>query len=133
MKSCIAVDFNASALAGIFTIEISRSSCCLYSIPGKKETQGKTEQFIGSWLTDQKRENLVIATKVTGPFEYFNYIRENLGFSREVIYDALNKSLSRLQTDYVDIYQLHWPERNTNFFGKRNYTHDKNDKWESYL
>lgn len=102
----------------------------MYSIPGKKETQGKTEQFIGSWLTDQKRENLVIATKVTGPFEYFNYIRENLGFSREVIYDALNKSLSRLQTDYVDIYQLHWPERNTNFFGKRNYAHDKNEKWE---
>ena len=53
----------------------------MYSIPGKKETQGSTERYIGSWLKDQKRENLVVATKITGPMPYFNYMRTNLGFS----------------------------------------------------
>jgi len=102
----------------------------MYSIPGKKETQGSTESYIGSWLKNQKRDKLVVATKVTGPMPYFNYIRENLGFSKEVIHDALNKSLQRLQTDYVDVYQLHWPERNVNFFGQRNYKHNADEKWE---
>lgn len=102
----------------------------MYSIPGKKETQGSTERYVGSWLKNQKRDKLVVATKVTGPMPYFNYIRENLGFSKEVIHDALNKSLQRLQTDYVDVYQLHWPERNVNFFGQRNYKHNPDEKWE---
>ncbi len=102
----------------------------MYSIPGKKETQGSTESYIGSWLKNQKRDKLVVATKVTGPMPYFNYIREDLGFSKEVIQDALNKSLQRLQTDYVDVYQLHWPERNVNFFGQRNYNHNPDEKWE---
>ncbi|MEL4456676.1 aldo/keto reductase [Lutimonas vermicola] len=102
----------------------------MYSIPGKKETQGSTELYIGSWLKDQKREELVVATKITGPMPYFNYIRPNLGFKKEVVHDALNKSLQRLQTDYVDIYQLHWPERSVNFFGQRNYKHNPDEKWE---
>ncbi len=102
----------------------------MYSIPGKKETQGSTERFIGSWLKDQKREDLVIATKITGPMPYFSYLRENLDFSKQVIYEALDKSLKRLRTDYVDVYQLHWPERNTNIFGKRNYIHDTNEAWK---
>ena len=102
----------------------------MYPIPGRNETQGSTERFIGSWLKDQKRNELVVGTKVTGPMPYFNYIRENLDFSKKVIHNALNKSLSRLQTYYVDVYQLHWPERNVNFFGKRNYSHDENEKWE---
>ncbi len=101
----------------------------MYSIPGRKETQGSTERYIGSWLKDQKREDLVVATKITGPMPYFNYIRDNLGFSREVIHSALEQSLKRLQTDYVDLYQLHWPERNVNFFGQRNYTHKENEPW----
>ena len=88
----------------------------MYPVPGMKETQGKTEQFIGTWLIKQKREKLIVATKVTGPAEYFNFLRPNLGFSKEVIYDALDKSLKRLKTNYVDVYQLHWPERNANFF-----------------
>ena len=102
----------------------------MYSIPGRKETHGSSERFIGTWLKDQKREELIVATKITGPLPYFNYIRENLGFSKQAMNEALDKSLSRLQTDYVDVYQLHWPERNANFFGKRNYKHDENEKWE---
>jgi len=101
----------------------------MYSIPGRKETQGSTERFIGSWLKGQKREDLVVATKITGPMPYFNYLRDNLGFSRKVIHSALEQSLKRLQTDYVDVYQLHWPERNVNFFGQRNYTHKENEAW----
>jgi aryl-alcohol dehydrogenase-like predicted oxidoreductase len=101
----------------------------MYSIPGKKETQGNTERFIGSWLKNQKRNELVVATKVTGPMPYFNYLRENLGFSRDVIHSALDQSLERLQTDYVDVYQLHWPERNVNFFGQRNYKHKEDEAW----
>lgn len=101
----------------------------MYSIPGRKETQGSTERYIGSWLKDQKREELVVATKITGPMPYFNYLRDNLGFSREVIHSALDQSLKRLQTDYVDVYQLHWPERNVNFFGQRNYVHKENEAW----
>lgn len=102
----------------------------MYSIPGRKETQGSTERYIGSWLKDQNRENLVVATKITGPMPYFNYIRPDLGFSKKVMHEALNNSLKRLQTDYVDVYQLHWPERNVNFFGQRNYTHKPDESWE---
>lgn len=101
----------------------------MYSIPGRKETQGNSERLIGTWLKNQKRNDVVVATKVTGPYEYFNYIRENLGFSKPVILDALDKSLKRLQTDYVDIYQLHWPDRNANFFGQRNYKHNSEEQW----
>jgi aryl-alcohol dehydrogenase-like predicted oxidoreductase len=101
----------------------------MYSIPGRMETQGSTERFIGSWLKDQKREDLIITTKITGPMEYFKYIRDDLGFSKKVIHGALEKSLKRLHTNYIDLYQLHWPERNMNFFGQRNYVHDANEKW----
>ncbi|NOR28041.1 MAG: aldo/keto reductase [Lutibacter sp.] len=102
----------------------------MYSVPGSKETQGSTERFIGSWLQHQKRENLVLATKITGPNPGLSYIRENMGFSNASIDDALEKSLKRLKTDYVDVYQLHWPERSTNFFGKRNYQHNFDEKWD---
>lgn len=102
----------------------------MYSIPGRKETQGRSEAYIGSWLKDQKRENLIVATKVTGPMAYFDYIRENLGFSKEVVHDAVEKSLARLQTDYIDLYQLHWPERNVNYFGQRNYAHNPEEQWQ---
>jgi len=102
----------------------------MYSVPGNKNSQGSTEKFIGSWLKNQKRENLVIASKVTGPSAGLGYIRENMGFSDAAIDEAIEKSLNRLQTDYLDVYQLHWPERTANFFGVRNYKHNANEKWE---
>ncbi len=102
----------------------------MYSVPGREETQGSTERFIGTWLKNKKREDLVVATKIAGPSPGLSYIRDNMGFSNEAIDDAIGKSLKRLQTDYVDIYQLHWPDRNANFFGKRNYVHNPNEQWE---
>ena len=101
----------------------------MYSVPGRKETQGSTERFIGSWLKDQKREDLVVATKVTGPNPGLSYIREPQQFSKEMIHGAIEQNLKRLQTDYVDVYQLHWPDRNTNFFGKLNYKHESENEW----
>ena len=102
----------------------------MYSIPGRKETQGSSERIIGTWLKDQKREDIVVGTKVTGPMPYFNYLRPNLGFSKEVILEAVHLSLERLQTNYIDVYQLHWPERNVNFFGQRNYKHNSDEQWK---
>ncbi len=102
----------------------------MYSVPGRKETQGNTERFIGTWLKDQKREDLVIATKITGSNPGLAYIRKNMDFSPASIEEAIHNNLQRLQTDYVDLYQLHWPERNANFFGKLNYKHDSEEKWK---
>jgi aryl-alcohol dehydrogenase-like predicted oxidoreductase len=102
----------------------------MYSVPGKKETQGNSERYIGTWLKRQDRSKLVVATKITGPMEYFSYLRENLNFSAPVIKEALEASLKRLKTDYIDLYQLHWPERKTNFFGQRFYTHDSEEAWK---
>lgn len=91
----------------------------LYSVPGRKETQGSTERYIGSWLKNRSdREKLIVASKITGPNAGLSYIRNPLNFSKEQLNIAIDSSLQRLQTDYVDIYQLHWPERKVNNFGK---------------
>ncbi|MDO9260735.1 MAG: aldo/keto reductase [Flavobacteriaceae bacterium] len=100
----------------------------MYSVPGRAETQGSTEKFIGSWLKDN-RKKVVLATKIAGPNRAFSYIREELNFSKESIKAAIETSLKRLQTDYIDLYQLHWPERKTNYFGQRNYQHDASEVW----
>ncbi|MBE4619466.1 NADP(H)-dependent aldo-keto reductase [Vibrio navarrensis] len=93
----------------------------MYPVPPKAETQGLTEQFIGNWLGKSgKREKVVLATKVAGP-RNVTYIRENMSLNRRHIHTAINDSLQRLQTDYVDLYQLHWPQRQTNCFGQLNY------------
>ena len=103
----------------------------MYSVPGRKETQGSTERIIGSWLKKtNKRKDIVLATKITGPNPGLSYIRDELNYSEKQLRKALENSLSRLQTDYVDLYQLHWPERKTNFFGKLEYVHDQNDAWQ---
>ncbi len=106
----------------------------MYAVPGKKETQGKTEEYIGNWIAKGNRDNIVLATKVAGPSRGLAYIRNDLGYGKRAITEALENSLKRLQTDYVDLYQLHWPERKANFFGVRNYKHDKDEKWkENFL
>jgi len=93
----------------------------LYSIPPKAATYGRTEEIIGNWLAQHgTRERIVLASKIAGPGEdWLPHIRAGkTRFDRTHIEAALNASLKRLQTDYLDLYQLHWPERNTNFFGQ---------------
>ncbi len=100
----------------------------LYPIAPRKETQGLTEQYVGTWLKNKNRDKIVLATKVTGPSS-LSYIDSDLRYNSKRIRRALDQSLLRLQTSYVDLYQMHWPERMTNFFGRRGYTvHD--EKWE---
>jgi aryl-alcohol dehydrogenase-like predicted oxidoreductase len=90
----------------------------MYPVPGKIETQGRTEEYIGEWMKDRKsREKIVLATKVTGPSGMY-WIREKARLNRIQIRQAIEGNLKRLGTDYIDIYQLHWPDRQSNFFGK---------------
>jgi aryl-alcohol dehydrogenase-like predicted oxidoreductase len=101
----------------------------MYPVPPKADTQGRTEAFIGSWLArKQQRDRVIIATKITGPGESFHYLRNGTRLNRQQILDAADASLKRLQTDYIDLYQLHWPERQTNFFGKLGYRHQQDDQ-----
>ncbi len=106
----------------------------LYAVPAKAENNGLTEKYIGTWLKERKdRDKIIVATKIAGPSPNLKFIRDPLNFSREQIETAIDGSLKRLQTDYVDLYQLHWPERNTNFFGKRGYFHLDANKWQDNL
>ncbi len=90
----------------------------MYPVPGKAETQGRTEQYIGTWLKKQPRDKTIVATKITGPARGFKWIRGGAVVLDKVnINLAINGSLQRLQTDYVDVYQIHWPERNVPMFG----------------
>ena len=103
----------------------------LYAVPPRAETFGHTEIIIGNWFEKtKKRDKVILATKVAGPAR--NYLRggEN-SFVGKNLETALNDSLKRLKTDYIDLYQLHWPERNVNNFGTLNYSH-KEKEWNSF-
>ncbi|MCB0383486.1 MAG: aldo/keto reductase [Psychroserpens sp.] len=101
----------------------------LYPVPATAERYADTEKIIGNWFEKSgNRDKIVLATKIAGPGDYTAHIRTN-GFSKEALNEAVNNSLKRLKTDYIDLYQLHWPERDTNTFGIRDYQHNPNDNW----
>ena len=103
----------------------------LYSVPPKEETFGHTEVIIGNWFKKNKnREKIILATKVAGPARPYIRNGEN-NFGIQNLTKAIDGSLKRLQTDYIDLYQLHWPERNVNNFGRLGYTHKEND-WNQF-
>ncbi len=96
----------------------------MYPVPPRRETQGRTEQYLGNWLAKRgRRDDLVIASKVAGPGNGLTYLRDGPRLTRDHIRAACESSLKRLQTDYIDLYQVHWPDRNTNYFGKLGYRH----------
>ena len=105
----------------------------IYPSPCFEKTYGATEKIIGNWFKEKKnREQVILASKISGPG--LSWVR-NGGpqYSEQNIKKAIEDSLKRLQTDYIDLYQLHWPERKTNFFGRLNYKHqEKEDIWNDF-
>lgn len=98
----------------------------MYPVPARAETAGQTEHHVGTWLKRQARDRVVLATKATGPGRALSWIREGrLHFNRTNLQQALDGSLRRLQTDYVDLYQLHWPDRNVPMFGQYHFDPDQ--------
>ena len=102
----------------------------LYPVPATPQLYAETEKIIGKWMKERKnRDQIVLATKIAGPGDYTKHIRTT-GFSKNSIISAVDGSLKRLKTDYIDLYQLHWPERVTNTFGKRGFNASFDDNWK---
>ncbi|MAH83946.1 MAG: aldo/keto reductase [Rhodospirillaceae bacterium TMED8] len=106
----------------------------MYPFPSRPETYGRTEEIIGSWMrTRANRSSVIVATKIVGPGTRFAHVRGgDAKYNRDHIVKAVNASLKRLGTDYIDLYYTHWPERPTNFFGKLGYTHDFEAEWTPF-
>lgn len=101
----------------------------MYSVPPRAETYGLTESYIGNWLKKRPyRDKIILATKVAGPGEIASHVRGGPRLNRDNIRQAIDASLQRLQTDYIDLYQVHWPDRSTNFFGQLGYTHNEDEE-----
>ena len=102
----------------------------LYPVPATASSYADTEKIIGNWMNEKaKRKDIVLATKIAGPGDYTKHIRTN-GFSKKALFEAVDGSLKRLKTDYIDLFQLHWPERITNTFGIRGFKYSNEDKWK---
>lgn len=101
----------------------------MYAVPPTAETYGKTEEVIGTWFAARgTRDKVILATKAVGPGERFAHVRDGRPkFDRTHLTQAIDDSLRRLRTDYIDLYQLHWPERSVNSFGKLGYVHDDDE------
>ena len=112
---------NYAMDAGINFIDVAE----MYPVPPRKETYGLTESYIGNWLNKRKdRDKIILATKIAAKAEWLPYIRDGqIKLDKKNIVQALDDSLRRLKTDYIDLYQMHWPDRDTNFFGKLAYFH----------
>jgi aryl-alcohol dehydrogenase-like predicted oxidoreductase len=101
----------------------------MYPVPPTGETYGRTEEFIGSWFAKSgMRDQWVLATKAAGPGRGLDYMRNGPRHTADQLKAAVDASLKRLQTDYIDLYQLHWPDRNTNIFGQLEYRHRDSDE-----
>jgi aryl-alcohol dehydrogenase-like predicted oxidoreductase len=107
----------------------------MYPIGGNAQIFGSTERYIGTWIQKigtSEREKLVLATKIAGPNRGMEYIRQPLDFSKKSIHDAVELSLKNLQTEYIDLYQMHWPERVMNMFQKRG-VQELDTKWKDNI
>ena len=104
----------------------------LYAVMPRKETYGKTEEIIGNWLKEKKnRDKIILASKIASKSDGLEWIRggsKNLGFDKKNMNSAIDESLRRLKTDYIDLYQLHWPERSVPKFGMLDFVYDSNDQ-----
>lgn len=101
----------------------------MYPVPARAETSGRTEEYIGTWIASRKnRDKFILATKVVGPCG-MDWIRPEPRLDRNNIMQAVEGSLKRLQTDYIDLYQLHWPDRRANFFGERGFDYNPDEKF----
>ncbi len=102
--------------------------------PPKGETQGLSERYIGTWMRkNNHRQKIILATKVTGPARDFVHIRKGPKLIKQQIREAIEKSLERLKTDYIDLYQVHWPSRSTNFFGQLGFQVDEAEETTTIL
>jgi aryl-alcohol dehydrogenase (NADP+) len=101
----------------------------MYPVPTRAETYGSTESYIGEWLKHQQRDQLIIATKIAGPGRGFKWVRDGAkAIDRDNLKQAVEDSLKRLQTDYIDLYQIHWPDRYVPIFGQTVYDPSKERK-----
>ncbi len=105
----------------------------LYPVPAHKDRYAETEKIIGNWFRKSgRRQDIVLASKIAGPAPFTEFIRTE-GFKPSAILEAVEGSLRRLRTDYMDLYQLHWPERSTNYFGQRGFIPDARETWKDNI